>query len=29
MAEKELRGEALSDIEYERIRYYGGDSKSW
>jgi hypothetical protein len=25
MAEKELRGEALSDAEYERIRYYGGD----
>lgn len=25
MAEKELRGEALSDAEYERIRYYGGE----
>ena len=25
MAEKELRGEALSEAEYERIRYYGGD----
>jgi len=25
MAERELRGEALSDEEYERIRYYGGE----
>ncbi len=25
MAEKELRGEALTDSEYERIRYYGGE----
>jgi len=25
MAEKELRNEALSDEEYERIRYYGGE----
>jgi hypothetical protein len=25
MAEKELRGEALSDAEYERIRFYGGE----
>lgn len=25
MAEKELRGEALSDDEYERIRYVGGE----
>ncbi len=25
MAEKELRGELLSDGEYERIRYYGGE----
>ena len=25
MAEKELRGEALSDVEYERIRFYGGE----
>lgn len=25
MAEKELRGEALSDAEYDRIRYYGGE----
>jgi hypothetical protein len=25
MAEKELRGEALTDEEYERIRYYGGE----
>ena len=25
MAEKELRGEALTDEEYDRIRYYGGE----
>ena len=25
MAEKELRGESLSDTEYERIRFYGGE----
>ncbi len=25
MAEKELRGEALTDAEYTRIRYYGGE----
>ena len=25
MAEKELRGEPLTDDEYERIRYYGGE----
>lgn len=25
MAEKQLRGEALTDEEYERIRYYGGE----
>ncbi len=25
MAEKELRGEALSDAEYERIRFFGGE----
>ena len=25
MAEKELRGEALSDAEYDRIRFYGGE----